>query len=79
MECSVRAGAYIAVSERRTHSRCDQPSAGALPANHPAQTKIAAGSGSAAFVCVGETCSLPVTDPGRISEVVGAMRPATPA
>jgi len=55
------------------------PSAGALPANHPAQTKIAAGSGSAAFVCVGETCSLPVTDPGRISEVVGAMRPATPA
>ena len=59
------------------------PSAGALPANHPAQAKIqakiAAGSGSAAFVCVGETCSLPVTDPDRIAEVVGAMRPATPA
>jgi uncharacterized protein len=53
------------------------PSADALPANHPAQTKIAVGSGSAAFVCVGETCSLPVTDPDRISEVVGAMRPTT--
>jgi uncharacterized protein YyaL (SSP411 family) len=55
------------------------PSAGALPASHPAQAKIAAGTASAAFVCVGETCSLPVTDPGKIAEVVGAMRPATPA
>ena len=35
-----------------------------------------AGAGSAAFVCVGETCSLPVTDPDRIADVVGAMRPA---
>jgi uncharacterized protein YyaL (SSP411 family) len=50
-----------------------------LPANHPAQAKITAGSGSAAFVCVGETCSLPVTDPDRIAEAVGAMRSATPA
>ena len=55
------------------------PSAGALPANHPAQTKIAVGSGSAAFVCVGETCSLPVTDPDKISEVVVAMRPTMAA
>ena len=55
------------------------PSATALPADHPAQAKLAAGSGSAAFVCVGETCSLPVTDPDRIAEVVGAMRPTTPA
>ena len=36
-----------------------------------------AGAGSAAFVCVGETCSLPVTDPDKIAEVVNAMRPAT--
>jgi hypothetical protein len=49
--------------------------AAALPAGHPAQAKIAASAGSAAFVCVGETCSLPVTDPDRIAEVVGAMRP----
>jgi hypothetical protein len=27
-------------------------------------------------VCVGETCSLPVTDPDKIAEVVSAMRPA---
>jgi uncharacterized protein YyaL (SSP411 family) len=52
------------------------PSADALPKNHPAQAKIAAGVGSAAFVCVGEICSLPVTDPQRIAVVVGAMRPA---
>jgi uncharacterized protein YyaL (SSP411 family) len=50
-----------------------------LPANHPAQAKIALGPGSAAFVCVGETCSLPVTDPDKIAEVVGAMRPPQPA
>jgi uncharacterized protein YyaL (SSP411 family) len=50
------------------------PSAAALPANHPAQAKIAAGT-SAAFICVGQTCSLPVTDPDKIAEVVDAMRP----
>jgi uncharacterized protein YyaL (SSP411 family) len=50
------------------------PSAGALPAGHPAQAKIAAGT-SAAFICVGQTCSLPVTDPAKIAEVVDAMRP----
>ena len=51
------------------------PDAAALPASHPAQAKIAAGAGSAAFVCVGETCSLPVTDPDKIADVVSAMRP----
>ena len=55
------------------------PSAGALPAGHPAQAKIAARPKSAAFVCVGETCSLPIADPGKIAEVVGAMRPAPAA
>ena len=51
------------------------PSADALPPSHPAQAKIAAGPASAAFVCVGETCSLPVSDPAKIAEVVDAMRP----
>lgn len=49
-------------------------SAADLPAGHPAQAKIAAGL-SAAFVCVGQTCSLPVTEPGKIAEAVAAMRP----
>jgi hypothetical protein len=50
-------------------------SANDLPASHPAQAKIAAGPASAAFVCVGETCSLPVADPEKIAEIVTAMRP----
>jgi uncharacterized protein YyaL (SSP411 family) len=50
------------------------PAADALPASHPAQSKIAAGQGSAAFVCVGERCSLPVTEPGKIAEAVTMMR-----
>ena len=49
------------------------PSADALPAAHPAQAKIAAVSDAAAFVCVGETCSLPVTTPDAIAETVAAM------
>ena len=53
-------------------------SADALPASHPAQAKIAAIAGSAAFVCVGERCSLPVTQPEQIAEAVAAMRPGTP-
>jgi hypothetical protein len=52
-------------------------SAQALPADHPAQSKIAAGPASAAFVCVGQTCSLPATDPDKIAEVVASMRPAS--
>jgi uncharacterized protein YyaL (SSP411 family) len=49
-------------------------SAQSLPAAHPAQAKIAAAQESAAFVCVGETCSLPVTQPEQIAETVAAMR-----
>lgn len=33
-----------------------------LAKNHPAQAKIAATTGAAAFVCRGETCSLPMTE-----------------
>jgi uncharacterized protein YyaL (SSP411 family) len=51
------------------------PSAEALPASHPAQDKVRAASGPAAFICIGETCSLPVTDPDRIPEALSAFRP----
>jgi hypothetical protein len=50
------------------------PNAEALPASHPAQEKLKATHGSAAFVCVGETCSLPVSKAGQIAEAVAAMR-----
>jgi uncharacterized protein YyaL (SSP411 family) len=49
-------------------------SAGHLPAAHPAQEKMKAAAGAAAFICVGERCSLPVTQPAHIAPTVNAMR-----
>jgi uncharacterized protein YyaL (SSP411 family) len=45
-----------------------------LPASHPAQEKIKAAKESAAFICVGERCSLPVTTPEAIAERAAQMR-----
>jgi uncharacterized protein len=45
-----------------------------LPATHPAQKKLSAAAGSAAFICIAERCSLPVTDANQIHNVVTAMR-----
>jgi uncharacterized protein YyaL (SSP411 family) len=45
-----------------------------LPATHPAQEKIKAATEAAAFVCIGETCSLPVTGPEAIVEAMAAVR-----
>jgi hypothetical protein len=45
-----------------------------LPPAHPARAKIAAASGPRAFVCVGETCSLPVTDPAGLNAAIESMR-----
>jgi len=50
------------------------PSAGTLSENHPARAKIAAAKGPQAFVCVGETCSLPVTDPAALTAATEAVR-----
>jgi uncharacterized protein YyaL (SSP411 family) len=49
-------------------------SANDLPASHPAQEKLKATQTGAAFVCVGERCSLPVTTPDQIAQAVAAMR-----
>jgi len=49
-------------------------SAQALPSNHPARAKLSAAPEPQAFVCVGETCSLPVTDPAALSDAIAAMR-----
>ena len=48
----------------------------ALPRSHPAQEKLKAVSGSAAFICVGERCSLPVMEPGKIADAAATMRGA---
>jgi uncharacterized protein YyaL (SSP411 family) len=52
------------------------PSADALPASHPAQDKLKAMSEAAAFICIGETCSLPVTNPDDIATRADAARTA---
>ena len=49
-------------------------SAAALPPTHPARDKINAASGPQAFICAGETCSLPVTDPAGLIGAMDAMR-----
>jgi uncharacterized protein YyaL (SSP411 family) len=57
----------------RTVLRAPDPDA--LPAHHPARAKIAAApKEGAAFICIGETCSLPATSPDQIGATVAAMR-----
>jgi len=46
----------------------------ALTPSHPARAKLAAARAPAAFVCVGERCSLPVSEPEKLAEAVAAMR-----
>jgi uncharacterized protein len=48
--------------------------AGVLSPSHPAQEKVRAAGETQAFVCVGETCSLPVTDPAGLMSVIDAVR-----
>jgi hypothetical protein len=49
------------------------PTANALPVTHPARDKIAAAP-NAAFVCVGERCSLPVTSGDQLTHLLSTMR-----
>jgi uncharacterized protein YyaL (SSP411 family) len=46
----------------------------ALPAEHPAHDKIKAAAHSAAFICIGETCSLPVSEPDALAAAIRAAR-----
>ncbi len=50
------------------------PSVEVLRDTHPAREKVKAAGGPAAFICVGETCSLPVTDPDQIVAHAEAAR-----
>ncbi len=50
---------------------CHAPNADALPAQHPARDKIAASNGAAAaFVCRGQSCSLPMTEPEALAALM---------
>lgn len=47
------------------------PNADALPPQHPARAKIVASNGAAAaFVCRGQSCSLPMTEPEALAALV---------
>ena len=50
------------------------PTAEALSPSHPAQAQIRASSQPRAFICVGETCSLPVADPSGLTRALQASR-----
>ncbi len=50
------------------------PSAAELPPDHPARQKLNASTEPAAFVCIGATCSLPVTDPAGLIGAMDAVR-----
>ena len=50
------------------------PTPDAVPATHPAAAKVAAAPSGAAFICVGERCSLPVTSPDQIAPAIEQMR-----
>jgi uncharacterized protein len=49
-------------------------SAEALSPSHPARAKLVAAREPQAFVCIGETCSLPVTDRAALAGAIETMR-----
>src|SRR5579883_1823981 len=50
-------------------------SGSALPMHDPVQEKLKSVTGPAAFVCVGQSCSLPVTTTEQLAQTLAAMRP----
>jgi uncharacterized protein YyaL (SSP411 family) len=50
------------------------PAADALPPAHPARAQVQASTEPQAFVCIAETCSLPVTDPAGLTRALEASR-----
>jgi uncharacterized protein YyaL (SSP411 family) len=73
------APAQALLAAARRHSSLDRivlhaVAAQALPPAHPAREKIALAREPQAFVCVGETCSLPVTDAAGLNAAIDAVR-----
>ncbi len=67
------ADALLATARQLPHATCivlHAPRAEALASTHPARAKLAAMKGAAAFVCRGQSCSLPVTEPAALVELV---------
>jgi uncharacterized protein len=70
-----RADALLAAARRLPFlDRIVLRASAALPATHPAQEKIKSTTDAAAFICVGETCSLPVSEPAALAQALAAAR-----
>jgi uncharacterized protein YyaL (SSP411 family) len=68
-----QADALLAAARRLPHASCvvlHAPRSGALQSTHPAHAKLDMVKGSAAFVCRGQSCSLPVTEPAALAALV---------
>jgi uncharacterized protein YyaL (SSP411 family) len=52
---------------------------GDLPPTHPARAVALGDNQTAALICAGERCSLPVTDPAQLATAVAAARPTETA
>ncbi|GGF32557.1 thioredoxin domain-containing protein [Aliidongia dinghuensis] len=46
---------------------------GSLPATHPAIGKARLGRAATAYVCIGETCSLPITEPAALAAALAGV------
>jgi uncharacterized protein YyaL (SSP411 family) len=70
-----KANALLTAARRLPHANRIVLYAGngeALGSNHPASAKLASLSGAAAFVCSGQSCSLPVIEPTALVRLVNA-------
>jgi uncharacterized protein YyaL (SSP411 family) len=68
-----QANALLDVARQLPHANCTVlhvPRADALPADHMARAKADAVQGAAAFVCHNQSCSLPVTAPQALVDLV---------
>jgi uncharacterized protein YyaL (SSP411 family) len=75
---SARADALLAAARKLPHATSivlHAPRPDALPADHPARAKLAAVKESAAFVCRGQSCSLPMTEPDALRALVQGAGP----
>jgi uncharacterized protein YyaL (SSP411 family) len=74
----VQADALLNAARKLPHATSivlHAPRGGALPADHPARAKADSAQGAAAFVCRNQSCSLPVTAPQALVDLM--MRQAT--
>jgi uncharacterized protein len=67
------AARQVAFLERILVRAVDRPGT-PHPAREKIKDRVKTAAGSAAFICLGETCSLPVTQPQAIAETIAAMR-----